>query len=279
MNGSADILTGICAAKREHVRRCRRERPVSGLLHEAASAPPPRPFAAALRAAVAAGDYGLIAEIKRASPSRGVIRADFDPPALARAYAAGGARCLSVLTDEAYFQGDDGHLTAARAATSLPVLRKDFIVDPYQVVEARAIGADCILIILAAVDDGLAHELAATAAELGMDVLCEVHNRAELDRAHAIDAAMIGINNRNLRTLAVDIATTEALIAHAPADRLIIAESGLATPADLARMAAVGVRCFLIGEALMRQADVEQATRALLRREPAAAGGMPAPTD
>ncbi|MBL8660842.1 MAG: indole-3-glycerol phosphate synthase TrpC [Rhodospirillales bacterium] len=272
MNGPADILAEICAAKREHVRTRQRLRPVAGLLSEAASASPPRGFAAALRSAVAAGDYGLIAEIKRASPSKGLIRSDFDPPALARGYAAGGALCLSVLTDAAYFKGDDGHLAAARAAVPLPVLRKDFMVDPYQVVEARTIGADCILIILAAVDDGLAHELAATAAELGMDALCEVHDRAELDRAQAIDAAMIGINNRNLRTLAVDIGTTEALAACAPTDRLIVAESGLATPADLARMAAVGVRCFLIGESLLRQADVTEATRALLHREPAVAG-------
>lgn len=267
MVAPSDILAEICAARREHVRRCQRDRPISGLLNDAASTSPPRGFAAALQDAVTGGGYGLIAEIKRASPSKGLIRADVDPPALARAYAKGGARCLSVLTETDHFQGQDRDLTAARAAVSLPVLRKDFMIDPYQVVEARALGADCILIILAAVDDGLACELAATASELGMDALFEVHDRGELDRAGRIDAAMIGINNRNLRSLVVDLATSEALARHAPDGRLLVAESGLATAADLARMAAVGVRCFLIGEALMRQADVEQATRDLLARE------------
>lgn len=266
MERPPDILAKICADRRAHVRSCQRQRPLSGLLRDAAAAPAPRGFADALRAASTAEGYGLIAEIKRASPSKGLIREAFDAPALAQAYAAGGAHCLSVLTEPDHFQGADQYLTAARAVVSLPILRKDFMVDPYQVVEARAIGADCILIILAATDDGLARELTATARELGMDVLCEVHDRAELDRAGSFDAGMIGINNRNLRTFAVDLATTETLVPHAPADRLVVAESGLSTPADLARMAAIGVRCFLIGEALMRQPDLEHATRTLLAR-------------
>lgn len=262
--GQRNVLEEICAGKREHVRRCRRETPLSALATAVASAGPPRGFAAALVRAIDAGGYGLIAEIKRASPSKGLIRADFDPVALARAYARGGATCLSVLTDADHFQGAPEHLGSARGAVGLPVLRKDFMVDPYQVVEARAMGADCILIILAAVDDALAGELASAAGELGMDVLCEVHDAAELERAAAFESALIGINNRDLRTLRVDLATTEALAPKAPPGRLVVGESGLSTPADLARLRAVGVRCFLVGEALMRRADVEAATRALL---------------
>ncbi|MGF1639686.1 MAG: indole-3-glycerol phosphate synthase TrpC, partial [Rhodospirillales bacterium] len=230
---------------------------------EARAADPPRGFAAALTRAAASG-YGLIAEIKRASPSKGVIRAGVEPAAIARGYAAGGATCLSVLTEPRYFRGDDADLAAARAAVALPVLRKDFLLDPYQIVEARAIGADAVLLIMAALDDGQAGELAATARELGMDVLVEVHDHPELDRALRLETTLIGINNRNLKTLAVDLATTEKLAPRVPADRRVVGESGLATPADLARLAAVGVRCFLVGEALMREPDVETATRALL---------------
>jgi indole-3-glycerol phosphate synthase len=260
----SDILQRICRDKRDEVSVRERACPLPTLLAAAAFSPPPRGFIRRLQERVAAGGYGLIAEIKRASPSHGLIRADFDPVRLAGAYAAGGAACLSVLTDTPYFQGDDSYLTLARASVDLPVLRKDFILDSYQVVEARAIGADCILLILAVLDDATTGRLMTLAGQLGMDVLVEVHDRAELDRALALGAAMIGINNRNLKTLKVDLATTERLAPHAPADRLIVGESGLASPADLARLAQVGVRCFLIGEALMRQADVEAATRTLL---------------
>ncbi len=271
-----NILEQICAGKREHVRRCRNERPLSTLAREAKAADPPRGFAAALWRASSGDGYGLICEIKRASPSKGLIRADFDPRALARACAAGGAACLSVLTDAEHFQGATEHLAAARAAASLPVLRKDFMVDPYQIVEARAMGADCVLVILAAADDVLAGELAAAACELGMDVLCEVHDRAELERALAFTDALIGINNRDLKTLHVDLATTESLAPDAPEGRLVVGESGLSTPADLTRLRKVGVRCFLIGEALMREPDVEAATRTLLG-SPSATGVGAAP--
>jgi len=205
------VLKRICADKRILVSDRRRSRPLGEVERAAAAASPPRGFAAALRRTVASGRYGLIAEIKRASPSKGLIREAFDAPALAQAYAAGGAHCLSVLTEPDHFQGADQYLTAARAVVSLPILRKDFMVDPYQVYEARAMGADCILIILAATDDGLARELTATARELGMDVLCEVHDRAELDRAGSLDAGMIGINNRNLKTFEVTLDTTSRL--------------------------------------------------------------------
>jgi indole-3-glycerol phosphate synthase len=230
----------------------------------AANAPKTRGFTASLHKALASGIYGLIAEIKKASPSKGMIREDFEPASLARAYEAGGATCLSILTDTPYFQGRNEYLTAARATTRLPVLRKDFILDPYQVFEARAIGADCILIILAALDDSEAKELASVARDLEMDILVEVHDENELDRALMLDSPLIGINNRNLKSLEVDVATTERLAPKIPDDRIRISESGLATPKDLKRMASSDVRCFLVGEALMRQADVEAATRALV---------------
>jgi indole-3-glycerol phosphate synthase len=215
---------------------------------------------------VAENGQALIAEIKRASPSRGLIRAEFDPSELARAYQTGGAACLSVLTDGPYFQGDDAHLDAARSATTLPCLRKDFILDPYQVVESRAIGADCILLIMAAVDDVAASEIAAAARGYGMDILIEVHDEDELARAAPVGGELIGINNRNLKTLAVDLATTDRLAPLAPAGARLVCESGLESYDDLVRMSRVGVHRFLVGESLMRQADVADATARLLGR-------------
>ena len=261
----SDVLAEICARKRAHVAERKAAMPEAQLRQRIAEAPPVRPFAAALERKLKDGQYGLIAEIKKASPSKGLIRADFDPPGLAQAYEAGGAACLSVLTDEPYFQGRDEYLVAARAAVSLPVLRKDFILDPYQVLESRVLGADCILLIMAALTDGEARELAAAAARLSLDVLVEVHDRAELDRALALDARLIGINNRDLKTLRVDLKTAEELGLRMPRDRIAVGESGLGEPADLDRLAAVGVRCFLIGESLMRARDVAAATRRLLR--------------
>jgi indole-3-glycerol phosphate synthase len=263
----SDVLDRINADKRALVAARKAARPLAEVEEAARAADPTRGFISALRRTVASGRYGLIAEIKKASPSKGLIRADFDPPALAQAYRDGGATCLSVLTDEPYFQGKDAYLVAARAAVALPVLRKDFMVDPYQIVEARALGADAILIIMASLSDAQAAEIEDAAIGQGLDVLVEVHNRAELDRALALKTPLLGVNNRNLKTLAVDIATTEELAAHVPADRMLVAESGLYSPADLARMAAVGARCFLVGESLMRQADVAAATRALLAQE------------
>ncbi|MGP1395807.1 MAG: indole-3-glycerol phosphate synthase TrpC [Inquilinaceae bacterium] len=265
-----DVLARICADKRDHIAERRRATPLAAIEAEAASAEPPRGFAAALGAARAAGRPALIAEIKKASPSKGLIRADFDPASLARAYRDGGAACLSVLTDMPYFQGRDEDLREARRAVDLPALRKDFMLDPYQIVEARALGADCVLLILAALSDGQAAELLAVSADLGMDALIEVHDAAELDRALALPTGMIGVNNRDLKTLEVDLATGEALLARIPRGRVAVAESGLHGPADLARMAAAGAGAFLVGESLMRQDDVTAATRALLT--PVAAG-------
>lgn len=260
------VLAQICADKRAHIVRRKAERPLAALESAVAAAEPARGFAERLAREVRQGRYGLIAEIKKASPSRGLIRADFDPATLARAYKAGGAVCLSVLTDEPYFHGHDEYLTAARDAVDLPVLRKDFMLDPYQVVESRALGADCILLIMAVLADGQAAELEAAAVGLGMDVLAEVHDAAEMERALKLKTGLLGVNNRNLKTLAVDLATTEQLAPMAPKDRLLVAESGLFVPADLARMQKAGASIFLVGESLMRQADVTAATRALLAR-------------
>ncbi len=263
----SDVLARICADKRKHIARRKEERPLADVERVAGVAAPPRGFADALWQAREDGRYGLIAEIKKASPSKGLIREDFDPPSLARAYREGGATCLSVLTDVPYFQGDDAFLQAARDAAPLPALRKDFMLDPYQVAESRALGADCILLIMAALTDAEAESLAASADRWDLDVLVEVHDRAELDRALKLDPRLIGINNRNLKTMAVDLATTEELAPMIPAENhLVVCESGLSTSADLARMAAIGVTTFLIGESFMRQADVADAVRTMLEQ-------------
>lgn len=256
-------LDEICATKREEVAVRKAATSLAELEARAAAQTPPRGFRRALDRAAANG-YGLIAEVKKASPSKGLIRADFDPPAHARAYEAGGAACLSVLTDAPYFQGHEDYLIAARAAVSLPVIRKDFIVDPWQVLESRAIGADAILIIVAALSDTQMQEIEAIALGLGMDALVEVHDAAELDRVLALQSRLIGVNNRNLKDFTVDFARTYELVGQAPEGCTFVAESGLGSRADLDAMAEHGVRCFLVGESLMRQADVEAATRALI---------------
>jgi indole-3-glycerol phosphate synthase len=258
------VLERIAAYKREEITTAKIRKPLAALMDEVSKASSPRGFRAALQKKRDHGEPGLIAEIKKASPSKGLIRADFDPAKLARSYERGGATCLSVLTDAPSFQGAPEHLVRAREATALPVLRKDFMLDPYQIVESRALGADCILIIMAMIDDKTARTLFDAAKNLGIDALVEVHNEAELNRALKLDAELIGINNRDLKTFETDIATAIRLAPQVPSDVLIVAESGLSSPADLKALAKAGITTYLVGESLMRASDVEQATRALL---------------
>jgi indole-3-glycerol phosphate synthase len=259
-----NVLEKISAYKRQEIAAARAAQPLHAVTRAAREASPPRGFAAALQRAAAAKRPALIAEIKKASPSKGLIRDSFDPDALARAYEKGGATCLSVLTDTPSFQGSPDHLSSAHAAVSLPVLRKDFMLEPYQVVQSRAIGADCILVILAMVDDETAASLITTARDWGMDAIVEVHNESETRRAVDLNAAIVGINNRDLKTFVTTLDTAIRLKPLIPQDRIVVAESGLSTPADLRRLASAGIGAYLIGEALMRESDVETATRRLL---------------
>lgn len=258
------ILDDIIAYKRVEVARAKADKAIGALEILAKETAPPRGFEQALRRKGANG-IALIAEIKKASPSKGLIRADFDPPSLARAYAEGGAACLSVLTDGPSFQGSPEHLRRAREAVALPIIRKDFMIDPYQVVEARAFGADCILLIMASLSDAQANELAAAARQYGLDILIETHDAAEIRRALTLGPGMIGVNNRDLKTFVTDLGATERLAAFVPKDRLLVSESGIDSPADLARLKSAGAGAFLVGESLMRQGDVAAATRDLLR--------------
>ncbi len=260
----SDILQTILATKREEIASARRQASDEEVARRARAAPPPRDFVGAIRARIAVRQPAVIAEIKRASPSKGLLRADFDPAAIATRYAASGATCLSVLTDREYFQGMPEHLVAARAACGLPVLRKDFIIDPYQVVDARALGADCILLIAGALDVRALQGLERVARDLGMAVLVEVHDEPELDAALQLETPLLGINNRNLRTFETRLETTLALLPSVPADRLVVTESGIASSADVRRMFAAGVGAFLVGETLMRAADPGRALAALL---------------